>query len=140
MITKLALYLPEIIFYSCDEFSAGEFSASFLPSIFDQLFSASCFSTSFPLSIFGQLFSVSCFSTRFRPTYFYQLFWTSFPRVIKYDDSIVFSEAHCILFYSVQGARRNAFRICATTTPVALTLPVKNPTELTSANVLTHVK
>ena len=52
MITKLALYLPEIVICSCDEFSAGEFSescfsSSFPPSIFDQLFSASC-STSFP--------------------------------------------------------------------------------------------
>ena len=48
MITKLALYLSENIFCSCDEFSAGEISAS-------------CFSTSFPPSIFDQLFSVSCF-------------------------------------------------------------------------------
>ena len=46
MITKLALYLPEIIFYSCDEFSAGEFSAK-------------CFSTSFPPSIFDELFSTN---------------------------------------------------------------------------------
>ena len=63
MITKLALYLPEIIFYSCDEFSAGEFSAS-------------CFSTSFPPSIFDELFSASCF----RLVVFDELFSTSFPR------------------------------------------------------------
>ena len=43
MITKLALYLPENIFCSCDEFSVGEFSVSFPHCIFDQLFS-----TSFP--------------------------------------------------------------------------------------------
>ena len=48
MITKLALYLPEIVICSCDEFSAGEFSES-------------CFSSSFPPSIFDQLFSASCF-------------------------------------------------------------------------------
>ena len=48
MVTKLALYLSETIFRSCDEFSAGEFSSS-------------CFSTSFPPSTFDQLFLASCF-------------------------------------------------------------------------------
>ena len=60
MITKLALYLSETIFYSCDEFSVGEFSAS-------------CFSTSYPPSIFDQLFSASCFRRVFLDSN--QLFW-----------------------------------------------------------------
>ena len=99
MITKLGLYLLEIIICSCDEFSAREFSAScystsFPPSIFDQLFSASCFRR----VVFGELFSASCF----RRVVFGELFLASCFRRVFLDSYSSFRRRHTFHHISVE--------------------------------------